>query len=671
MAVENECGYRPYRRPQVPEPKSCLHRSLAAALQCLPASILTASLFSMSPARASGLGDETVDKLDIDITHTSLQELLKLDVTTVFKRPGKLSRSPAAVFVLTNDDIRRSGARTIPDALRLVPGVHVVQYDNNNWSVDIRGFGGASGEKQQVLIDGRSVYDQLFTSVFWESQDVMLEDIDRIEVVRGPGGTLWGANAVNGVINIITKSARDTQGSLVAVGAGTTEREFGHARYGWKVGDDAYLRVYGKAFSRGAGYVSGAQALDNSDTGHGGFRADWGEGKKDAFTFQGDATILNERLNDFPGSLDAQEYTGNLLGRWSHQISSDSDLMVQTYADRLVLKDVTNGESTKRNNWDITAQQTYRGFEGHDLIWGGGYRYSRDRFISPPTEGTLNPGGRTLNLFNLFIQDTAQILPDRLAVTYGTKFEHNDFTGAEWQPNVRLAYTPDDRQTFWAAVSRAIREPSRVESDVFIPGMPSFHGNRDIAPEKLIAYELGYRVQPRSDLNLDAAVFWNTYEDLVTFEPTTFRNLMHGDGYGVELAARWQPVKWFHLDAAYTFLDLELQVDSNSIAGPDAKLIEGSDASNRFSIRSAVDLPHNVELDVIFRYSDALPALNVPDYFVSDVRIAWRPMKHLSLNLIGRNLFDSHHVEQPGPGPHGELANEIQSSILGEAVWTY
>ena len=504
----------------------------------------------------------------------SLEQLMNIEITSVGKKSQHLSQSAAAAFVISQDDIRRSGATNIPDALRMAPGVQVARIDSNKWAVSARGFNGRFAKNLLVLIDGRSVYSPSFSGVYWDMQDVMLEDVERIEVIRGPGATLWGSNAVNGVINIITKSAADTQGGRISLGAGTIEKGFGSARYGAKLGDgETYARAYGKGFGRSSFNTSdGRNSGDSWDRGQGGFRIDHQLGDDSSTTLQGDAYAgnVNQRINQPslspPGMVytnDAGRISGfNLLGRWRKSLALDSEISVQAYYDHTYKKESFGVQ--ERNTYDLELQHRFGFADWHDVIWGLGYRLNQDQ-ISSPFQLDFGSPRQDRQLFSAFIQDEMTLLEDQLKLTLGSKFEHNEFTGFEGQPNLRLSWTPNDEHSFWGAISRAVRIPSRGESDARIFSLiipPSqqtsnfpvalyVDGNRQFRAEELLAYELGYRFMPSPRFSADLALFYNMYDGLrdgtegqpnidfasglITID-SRLTNKVKGESYGAELA---------------------------------------------------------------------------------------------------------------------------------------
>jgi len=618
---------------------------------------------------------EAPKKAGLDLMKLSLEQLMDIQVTSVSKKVEKASGAAAAVYVITQDDIRRSGATSIPEALRMAPGLQVAKLDSSRWAIGSRDYNDEFNAKLLVLMDGRSVYTPLFSGVFWDVQDTMLEDIDRIEVVRGPAGTLWGANAVNGVINVITKSAKESQGILASVGGGTEENAFGSVRYGGKISNDAYFKVYAKYFDRdNSATPDGGEANDRWSMFRTGFRVDWDASNSDAVTFQGDyyyggedERILGIATDSPPFTMNQNEHSdvsgANVLGRWSHTFSDTSDFKLQTYYDRTQRELTLFSEN--RDTYDLDFQYRIGLGDRNEVICGFGTRINHDT-----TDGSfavsLDPSGRSTHVISSFVQDRIWLLKEKLSLTLGSKFEHNSYTGFEVQPNARVSWLATEHQTLWAAVSRAVRTPSRTGNDVRLispvdPTVPVFSqvdGNHNVDSEKLIAYELGYRVQPVSRVSLDFSLFMNTYDKLVSFEaeppaptpppvfvPFQFDNKMYGEIYGGELASKFQLMKRWRLQANYSFQRIDLHMQKESTDSVTERSSEGSSPRHQVSARSSLDLPHDVELDVSARYVDRLRSMHVPSYVSADVRVGWRPTKNLELSAVGQNLLDNQHPE--------------------------
>jgi iron complex outermembrane receptor protein len=622
----------------------------------------------------------------------SMEELMDLEVTSVSKRVEKLSETASAIQVVTGLDIRRSGASSIPEALRLADNLHVAQKGSHAWAISARGFNTDSANKLLVLMDGRSVYTPLFSGVFWDVQDYLLEDIDRIEVISGPGGTLWGANAVNGVINIISKSAKETQGLYLEGGGGTELRGFGGVRYGATVSSNVYLRVYGKYFDRdSAVFPNGDDANDEWNMGRVGFRLDAESEAPNRLTLQGDFYQGEENIST-GGTADVRG--GNLLGRWTHAISDDSDLSLQFYYDYTFLDlpvpanafAPAGGLVDELDTYDFDFQHRFRPGERHQFIWGLGYRFTRDVVENAPALAFL-PATQEHHLVSGFLQDEISLIRDRLKFTLGTKLEHTDYTGWEYEPNARLAWTPTDRQTIWTAVSRAIRAPSRVDRDIRLPtpgAAPLVEnlliGGADFESEKVIAYELGYRTQLGSKATASIATFYNQYDDVRSTSlspppafaglPLFYENNLEGHSYGAELSTSYQVLSWWRLRGGYTLVKTDLRVKSGRTDFNNA-LNETADPEHQFSVRSSMDLTKKVELDLRLRWVDSFVFNNagtpdtVPSYFELDVRLAWRPTENLELSIVGQNLLNDQHLEYviASPNPRAEIERGIYGKV--------
>ncbi len=636
-----------------------------------------------------------------DFSSLSIEELMQVPLA-VSRTDEHLFQTPAAAHVITSEDIRRSGATSIPEALRGAPGIEVGRVDEHTWAITARGFNDTFANKLLVMIDGRTVYTPLFSGVFWDVQDTVLEDIDRIEIIRGPGSTLWGANAVNGIINIVTKTAAQTQGGLISAGAGSSELGFGTVRYGGKVSDDVHYRAFVKYFDR-----EGTRLPPNTEDGdwqmlRGGFRVDWVPG----LSYENNAAPLNEYTlqgDIYAGDVDQYFHTtrfspglaenitvrdvqkmdgGNILGRWTHRFSDEADLRVQGYYDRTHRRVVIFGE--QRDTFDLDFQNRFKVGSRNSIVWGAGYRVTADETTVTPTVG-LNPQARTLNLFSGFVQDEWTLVEERVRLTIGSKIEHNELSGWEVQPGARLLWTPAKNQSAWASVTRAVRTPSRAEDDVQInavvaPGVAAaILGDRGVEAEKLIAYEVGYRVQPTRDLSFDAALFYNDYHELVTLEfvlpPPGFAlaqrvgNRMHGETYGAELAADWQPLTWWRWRGSYTFFEMDLH-RSRSSNNPQNENPEGRSPQHQFSVRSSVDLPYDMEFDLGLRYVDSLSTLSVPSYFSLDARLAWRPRQNFEIAIVGQNLLDDAHPEFK-PTTIRSLPVEVERAVYGKLTWKF
>lgn len=606
-------------------------------------------------------------ELDIDITQLSIEDLLNLKITSVSKKSVSVSRAPAAVYVLTAEDIRRSGATSIPEVLRLVPGMQVARIDANKWAVSSRGFNSRTANKLLVLVDGRNIYDFLFTGVLWETKDVMLENVERIEVIRGPGGTVWGANAVNGVINIITRHAADTQGGLLVAGGGTEERAFGKIRQGFQVGEAGYMRVSAHAWERDEGYLTTGEPDDDSRYGRVGFRYDTDPAADNAFTMEGNVYEGAQGTADETVTPESETSGGNVLGRWTRALADGGRTSLQLYYDATELDNPVLEESRDTVDLEFTHQLPQWG--AHRIIYGLTYRRTSDEIGNTP-QLSLIPDGRTDRLAGAFIQDEIELSRDKLYLTVGSKFEENDYTGSEAQPNVRLAWHTGDTGTLWAAVSRAVRTPSRLEDDfrIPLPGGGFLMGNRMQESEELLAYETGFRFSPAPSLFLDIAVFHNEYDKLLTLEGLTSGNKSSGDTRGLEIATTYTPARNWKITAGYSFLEMDLELDDDSLDNPATRVtaIEGSNPEHQAFVRMGTRFSDRYELDVTLRYVDELPAQDVADYTVADLRFAAHVNENLELSLVAQNLFEEHHFEQ-----RTNLATEVEDGVYGRLLWRY
>lgn len=643
-----------------------------------------------------------------DLLNVSLTELLKrqdLTVTSVSRKAENLANAAAAVYVITAEDIRRAGVTSIPEALRLAPGVQVAQVGSNKWAISTRGFNDQLSNKLLVLMDGRTIYTPLFSGVNWDVQDMLIEDIDRIEIIRGPGATLWGANAVNGVINILTKSARATPATLVTGTIGNHEQGTAAARQGGSLSEDTFYRVYAKRFSRDeVRTVSDSDANDDWRSLRAGFRVDWERTADDRLTFQGDAyTIEEDRILTLPvlsapySAMATDEETrrgANLIGRWTHRFAVDSESVLQLYYDN-VQRDNPSTLDQVRHTFDLDFQHSFRADARHAIVWGGGYRFHKDD-LKDTIYLSYTPDSRYDALYSAFLQDTITLSPDSLYLTLGSKFEHNRATGFEFQPNARASWRIDEKQTLWGAVSRAVRTPNRSEEDVrliagMVPpnglftGSPAGYitqiGNRAYESEELTAYELGYRLLPAESIFIDTALFFNDYDNLRTLDrgtlfalpsvalPLHVSNRGSAESYGVEIAAEWQimPGKW-DLAAAYTFLMLDTDLERGS---SDTVLAtsEGKSPHHQVNIRSHLALPYQLEMDNLLYFTDNLPDADTRAYLRFDTRIGWEPVRGLDLSLVGQNLFDPYHKEFSAP-LHSTAA-EIPRSFFVKATYRF
>jgi iron complex outermembrane receptor protein len=665
--------------------------------QFVPVSVCALILGISLPYTASA-ETESTNALSSKLAGMSIEQLVNVEVVSInslFKKETRLDQAPAAAALVTSDDIRRLGITTIPEALRLVPGVDVGRIDSHEWAISARGFDAQFANKLLILQDGRTIYGPAYGGVNWGMQDVMMEDLDRIEVIRGPGASLWGANAVNGVVNILSKSARDTQGFLVSGNGGTEDQPEVAARYGGQLGTNLYYRVYGKYFNRdGLVTSTGANANDNWNSIQGGTRMDWEPADESKFTVQGNYynDVVQENQNvvllvpPFGTNVVAHnhDYGGYMLGRWTRQFSESSELTLQTYYDHFKQEQVGSAET--RNSFDFDGQYRFQVGERNDVIAGFQYYVTSDEF--PPNFFlTWTPETRHDELFSAFVQDEITLVPERWSLTLGSKFEHNDYTGFEAEPNVRLLWTPTDNQTVWAAVSRAIRTPSRYETGARVNysvfeqpdttvTINRLLGNADALSEKLNAYELGYRIQPTKQLSFDLAGYYNQYDDLLRFVPEpgfmqgpievfpqSIKNSGSAETFGGELLAQWKVLDNWRLSASYSYLHVSLHPNDRAFQGNPQQM---------FKMSSYLDLTRNLEFNGALYYMDqqtaeaGLGTATIPSYVRLDLGLVWRPVKHLEVGIWGQNLVQNQHAEFPSL--KSSVQTEIPREILGKVT---
>src|SRR5882762_586908 len=557
-----------------------------ACLETMSRLLLFAGLVSAGWAHAAD-GDRDGQ---VPLMNLSLEQLGEIEVTAASKEPEQVWRTPAAIYVLTQEDIRRSGATSIPEVLRLVPGVEVAQINSSLWAVGIRGFGNGFSKSVLVLIDGRSVYTPLYAGVAWNVQNLLLEDVERIEVIRGPGGTIWGSNAVNGVIDIITKSAKDTRGDLTSVRSGTSDQGAGGVRWGGSSGSDFAYRVYAMGFGRAPGYHLDRHEYDDWQMGKAGFRTDSSLTPRDTLTVQGDLYKghIGQRINiayyspPRQQSVEGTQFVsgGNLLGRWHHVLSDTSDFQIQTYYDRTYRLGPQLGET--RNTLDIDAIHHFA-LKRNEIVWGFGARWSHSDIVQTVETVDFLPHHQAANIYSAFIQDQITIFQNKLWMTLGSTFEHNIFTGWESQPSARLLWTPTPHQTLWAAIARAVRTPSRIDEDLQLTGLVSpdpaifvcLCDNRKFLSETLLGYEAGYRKLLTPRFYVDVSVFHNKYNNLTNYGAATisivdtpppghilislpFANGIMGSTNGGEIAPDWKATHWMELKATYSYVSLNL-----------------------------------------------------------------------------------------------------------------
>ncbi|HNP27235.1 MAG TPA: TonB-dependent receptor [Nitrosomonas sp.] len=614
----------------------------------------------------------------------SLEELMDVrvaNVSSVSRRTQKLTQVASAVFVITQEDIRRSGATNIPDALRMAPGVQVGRVDTNKWAVSIRGFNGLSSSKVQILVDGRSDYSPLFAGTLWSLQDTFMEDIERIEIIRGPAASVWGTNAVNGVVNIITKKASDTQDTLLTAGGGSFEQGFVGARYGGKINEQTPFRIYSKVSTRdNTQLLSGTANNDQWHTARGGFRVDHTRGI-DEFSLHGEI-FYNSIGGTFTGnSQESERVRGNdrehqeggyMRFRWDRAFSDQSALRFQAAYDH-TRHQLLPYSKYEVENFDADLLHSFPLFERHNLTWGAHYRLTNNKVFDTEIV-QFNPSRKDNHFFSLFVSDEIALIPDHLLLTLGTRLDHNDFTGLEIQPNTRLVWTPNTYNSIWMSISRAVRTPSRFENDVRslvsdnssslggIPIQAIILGNRNFNSENLLAYEIGYRYQHSEHASIDIAGFINDYShvrdlsfgalSLSSGLPQQFilpilpTNTASALTYGFEVSADWKPLDRWYLQSSYSYLDMH--VSSNAeFKGSDPTTGDAAKVSPRhqMSLRSNYDISHKLQLNLWLRYTSKIAFYDIPDYVTMDAKLAFKPAKNVELFLVGQNLLSESHRE--------------------------
>jgi iron complex outermembrane receptor protein len=620
-------------------------------------------------------------QIPADLTDRSIEDLMNMQVTSVSKTAQTLSRAASAVFVISQDDIRHSGALNIPDLLRMVPGTDVSQINANTWAISTRGFNARFSNKLLVLVDGRPVYTQTFGGVFWDVLDLPLEDIERIEVIRGPGGSIWGANAVNGVINIITKKAADSRGGLVVAGAGNFDQAFGTVQYGGQAGVNTDYRVFLKYFDQND--LPNSSAQNGGDGWHmirGGFRTDSVVSSKDKLMVQGDIFTVREGIPTirFPAvtatSLINVEELGNqsggfIQGVWDHTLSVHSDTTLQISFDRYNRDDILQ---QGRSTLDLDFQNNFSGWSRQNIVWGLEYRYSAANSVGNLTASFV-PADFTNLQFGSFVQDEIAIIPARLFLTIGAKVEHNSYTGFELMPDIRVAWTPSPHHSLWAAVSKADRTPSELDASARstisgfpgpggIPVLVTFIGNPHVKNETLIAYEVGYRTTVLRQLSIDVSAYHNNYSDQETLEPAvpfventpppphliaplTYENLMHGEADGIEVAANWQVAHRWTLSPSYAFEELHMHLAPTSQDTTSIEEVEGGSPTNSAQLRSRLFLWRGLVWDTSAYFVGRLTDPREPSYTRLDSQLSWNLRERTSVSFVGQNLVKDRHEE--------------------------
>jgi iron complex outermembrane receptor protein len=642
------------------------------------------------------VGATATEFADMDI-----MELLNESVTSVSRKESPFNESAAAIFVINQEDIRRTGHNSLPEMLRLVPGMNVARIHGNEWAVSSRGFTEQYSNKLLVLIDGRTVYTPMFGGVYWNAQDMLLEDLDRIEVIRGPGATLWGSNAVNGVVNITSKSAKETQGGLITGSFGTEERPTVGVRYGGQIAPNVYYRTYVKTFDR-RGFMEGAdENADSWNMTRVGSRVDWETPASALITlqaeyYQGRVGEHFEGVSLTPPFTTSQNpihdnYGGNFIARMTRELSPDSELTVQVYYDRFHQGDGDISET--RTTLDLDVQHHFLLGDYNDIVWGVGSRYTKDR-LSPTFYLTFDPEEDQEYIYTAFVQDELTLVPKRLKLTIGSKFEQNEHAGFVVQPSVRMLWMPTPRQSAWAAISRAVRVPSRYDRDARLntaafqpPASPPIlvvlQSEKNVDPETVKAFEVGYRFEQDNRVSYDLTAFYNEYDGIMSYVPgasffeTTpspphvviplyFRNAVSGETYGVEAAVQWRVTDAWKLIAGYSWLHMRLHPNETS---------EGQNPEQQVKLRSYWDLPRNFQLNAAVYYTGSTSTplkgntVELDSILRFDLGLTWRPRPALELGIWGQNLLDSGHSEF-GSFKTSTLT-EIPRTVTGKITWWF
>lgn len=630
-----------------------------------------------------------------------LEELMDLEAYSVSKKMERLQESGAAVYVLSSEDIKSIGARSLPELLRRVPGLHIAQFNANSWSVSSRGFTGRFANKLLVLLDGRSLYTPVFSGVYWEEQDTLLDDIERIEVIRGPGGTLWGANAVNGVINIVTKKAANTKGTYISGGGGTEQRHFSGARIGGALNDNTDLRVYAKHYNRDANRdLEGGAGPDASHAFFSGFRLDWAGSESDSITFQGDVYdgssgqkyfIPTEEAPFQRAQLHDDKFHGaNVLGRWNKNLSKTSDLQVQLYFDRSERNSALNDYVV--DTYDAEFQHSFQMIDSMNFIWGGGYRGIEDEIVTDQFVH-YDPTNRNVKVLSAFGQADIKLIPEVLSLVMGTKLEHNDYTGGEFQPNARLIWVPSSTDTVWAAFSRAVRTPSRVDDDIEgdlattpVPGVglvtTRIIGNDNFDAENLHAYEVGYRTLIANTVKVDLTGFVFDYGNLSSVESVgtdfqngrilnlvQFDNTRSGQTVGGEVTVSFDPTPWWRLQSSYSYAKIDLKIDpTNTDPFGRANAEEDQYPENQATLWSRWKIGSDWNIDAFLRYVDRLSDPDIDAYMELDLKLGYQVSPELEFAILGHDLLHDEHPEF-GEGFFAPSTANLQRGVFAQVTW--
>lgn len=616
------------------------------------------------------------------LSKMSLEELMEIPIFTSSKKKKRQFDEAASVYVITQEDISRSGVTSLPEALRLAPGVHVARINANQWAISIHGFNERFSNKLLVMIDGRSVYSPLFSGVYWDAQEVLLENVQHIEVVRGSGAALWGSNAVNGVINVITHTSKNTQGVEAIGGYGTEEQGFGSLRYGGTLGENTYYRIHGKYFKRDEGGIFNQQpANDNSSMSSGGIRIDTSLLENHSLMITGNVydgkmgqsgnvpELTSPNLERFINN-DVRLNGENILARWTNQENGRQNWALQVYYDHTSRDDSVLGDQ-EVNIADLDFQHRFAWVFNQDINWGVQYRYVNNK-LDAGTLSSLNPKERNTHLYSAFFSDEISLFQDQIKLTLASRFEHNDLTGFEIQPTARIAWLINKSNTFWGAISRSVRVPSISDHDsVFVPsirdvgiGIPvviSIEGERNFDSEKIISYELGFRSKPSQDVQLDIATYYKAYQDLRSFEekdfflemnplravlPIKYDNKMKGYSYGMDLSVNWFVKSWWRINAGYSYAKTRLSLKNNSRDTFSLVLpVLANQPEHMISLRSSWDVNEDWGFDLWMRYVDRLENTDINAYLNMDARLAWKASNNVELSVVGQNLLDKKQLQ--------------------------
>jgi iron complex outermembrane recepter protein len=648
-----------------------------------------------------------------DLGEKSIEDLMNMEVTSVSKKEQKLSRTAAAIFVITQEDIRRSGATNIPDLLRMVPGMDVAQINGSTWAIGSRGFNAQFADKLQVMVDGRSLYSLTFSGVFWDTVDLPLSDIERIEVIRGPGGSIWGANAVTGVISIFTKKASATPGTSIEADGGTFQQGFGMAQYGGELGRATDFRIYAKYFNqRHMLDLNGQSGADGWHRLREGFRTDSRLSAHDSLMVEGDVSTGRERELGFelpsvtsPGFVAVSRginlADGSLETIWDHTYSGGSDSRLRFSSDRHRRADPVSPET--RDTFDLDFRHHLAAGKRQEIVWGLEYLHTDDEIGGSFTSAVF-PAHRANQLFSMFIQDEIALVPQRLYVTLGSKLEHNDYTGFGVMPTVRGIWTPSDHQMFWAAVSKALRTPSRDETGLVLntgsfpgpggtPVLLRLLGNPNFKNESMISYEAGYRTMVSNRFSIDLAAYFNDWDNARTIEPSSFfsepspppphfvqtllvENLLYGEAHGVEMQANWKVTDRWSLSPGYTFAQEHMHTRPNSRDTQTGPFEEGSSPDHIAQLRSHVELMRRLTWDASGYFNDHLPNqgpagnVKIPAYVRLDTGLTWRLWERFSISLVGQNLLKDHHLEFEDVSGSVQ-SGQIKRSAYAKFTWQF